>query len=73
MIGWKFKCWERHIFNVHLFSGVVLPGLRNFEVILSKKDEIFRVHVAIGTFVRLLTGLIQLRLQIRPRIEGGVV
>jgi hypothetical protein len=50
MIRRKCQSRKNHIFDVFLFSGVILCGLQYFEICIKENDEIFRVLVALDIF-----------------------
>eukprot|EP00585_Thalassiosira_rotula_P018494 CAMPEP_0196218578 /NCGR_PEP_ID=MMETSP0912-20130531/36848_1 /TAXON_ID=49265 /ORGANISM="Thalassiosira rotula, Strain GSO102" /LENGTH=72 /DNA_ID=CAMNT_0041496281 /DNA_START=178 /DNA_END=393 /DNA_ORIENTATION=- len=72
MIARERQGGERRVLQVFLLSRIILPRAPYSEIALPKQNEILRVNITIRPLVRLFACLIQLRLQVRPRIESRV-
>ena len=62
MITWELQRWERHIFDVFAFAGVVFPRGHNVEAVGRKENEVFWVDVTFFTLFALPASLVELRL-----------
>jgi hypothetical protein len=73
MITRKLQSRKGHVFHILLVSRIVLPRAQYCKILLGKENKVLGIHVSLFSFLTFSTSLVELRLQIGPGIERGVI